>query len=223
MQYQNMPIDDETATFKYSQMKKVDKDFIEGKPINWFLLIDPAISQETYADDTAFVVAGFDQFKNIYVKEVVHGKFTPSEIVDTTFRLYDNHRPRAIGLETVAFQKTLQYAMNDMMKERGWWLPLKEIKRKSSLSKEQRIRGLQPYYEYGHVYHLKNARGIDELEYQLIHFPKGQKDDIIDALADILEIGYSPDSRQKTTNEDRAAKQKRLQKMMKPRSRVTNY
>jgi hypothetical protein len=113
--------------------------------------------------------------------------------------------------------------MNDMMKERGWWLPLKEIKRKNNFSKEQRIRALQPYYEYGHVYHLKDSRGIDELEYQLIHFPKGGKDDIIDALADTLEIGYSPDSRQRISNEDKNERRKRLLKMTKPRSRITNY
>lgn len=223
MQYQNLPIDDETATFKFSQMRRIEENFIEGKPINWFLMIDPAISQESTADDTAFVVAGFDQFKNLYVRHITHGKFTPSEIVDTVFRLYEEYSPKQIGLETVAFQKTLQYALNDKMKERGWWLPLKEIKRKTTQSKEARIRGLQPYYEFGHVFHLNNCQGLDELEYQLIHFPKGRKDDIIDALADALDIGYPPDSRQKVSNEEKIEKRKRLQKMFKPRSRITNY
>jgi len=224
MQYQNKPVDDLTATFKNSQMNKVDDDFIKGRPINWFLLVDPAISQEATADDTAFVVAGLDQQRNIYVKHILFGKFMPSEIVDNIFILYERYQPKAIGLETVAFQKTLQYALNDKMAERGWWLPLKELKRKSTQSKDQRIRGLQPFYEFGHVFHLKNCPGIDELEYQLIHFPKGRKDDIIDALADVLEIGYPPDNRKARNSEEATKRREKMSRILtKPKSRVTGW
>jgi predicted phage terminase large subunit-like protein len=177
MQYQNLPIDDETATFKYSQMKKVDESFVKDMPINWFLLVDPAISQESTADDTAFVVAGFDLQRNIYLKDIVYGKFMPSEIIDQIFYLYEKHHLKAVGIESVAFQKTLIYSVNDKMRERNWAFPIKEVKRKSR-SKEDRIKGLQPYYENGRVYHLRNCPNINELEYQLIHFPKGRKDDI---------------------------------------------
>jgi len=224
MQYQNLPIDDETATFKHSLMRRVDEEFIKDRPINWFLMVDPAISQESTADDSAFVVAGFDQQRNIYVRHITYGKFMPSEIVDQVFHLYEKYQPRSVAIETVAFQKTLQYSINDRMRERGWWMPLKEIKRKTSQSKESRIRGLQPYYEFGHIYHLSNCSGIDELEYQLIHFPKGRKDDIIDALADVLEIGYPPDTRVKSgTLEERKNNRKRLSALLKPRSRITGW
>lgn len=223
MQYQNLPIDDETATFKYSQMKKVDESFVKDMPINWFLMVDPAISQESTADDTAFVVAGFDLQRNIYLRDIVYGKFMPSEIIDQIFYLYEKHHPKAVGIESVAFQKTLIYSVNDKMRERNWAFPIKEVKRKSR-SKEDRIKGLQPYYENGRVYHLRNCPNINEFEYQLIHFPKGRKDDIIDAMADILEIGYPPDSRQKNiSKEDREKRRKLFKSLSKPRSRVTNY
>jgi predicted phage terminase large subunit-like protein len=224
MQYQNLPIDDETATFKHSLMRRVDESFVKDRPINWFLMVDPAISQESTADDTAFVVAGFDQQRNIYVRHITYGKFTPSEIVNQVFYLYEQYKPRAVSIETVAFQKTLQYAINDMMRERGWWIPLKEVKRKTNQSKESRIRGLQPYYEFGHIYHMNTCKGVDELEYQLIHFPKGRKDDIIDALADVLEVGYPPDTRIKAESlQDRQTKKKLLRSLSKPRSRITGW
>lgn len=223
MQYQNLPIDDETATFKYSQMKKVDESFVKDMPINWFLMVDPAISQESTADDTAFVIAGFDLQRNIYVKDIVFGKFMPSEIIDQIFYLYEKHHPKAVGVESVSFQKTLIYSINDKMRERNWAFPIKEVKRKSR-SKEDRIKGLQPYYENGRVYHLRNCPNVNELEYQLIHFPKGRKDDIIDSMADLLEIGYPPDSRQKNVSkEDREKRRKLFKSLSKPRSRVTNY
>jgi predicted phage terminase large subunit-like protein len=222
-QYQNLPIDDETATFKYSDMKRVKKDFIDGRPINWFLTVDPAISQDKYADYTAMVVAGYDNERNIYVKDVMRARMIPAEIVDNIFYLYEVHKPAAIGVENVAFQKTLQYALHDKMKERGWWLPVREIKRGAS-SKEDRIKRLQPFYEYGHIYHLDSCANIDDLEYELVHFPKGQTDDIIDALSDIVEIGYPPSGRKSERNEEDTRKRKRILTMLsKPRSSVTRY
>jgi predicted phage terminase large subunit-like protein len=225
MQYQNLPIDDETATFKFSQMRRVSWNDVKDRPINWFLSVDPAISQTNDADFTAMVVAGFDYQKNIYVRHIDVGKYLPSEIVDHVFYLYERFKPSAIGLETVAFQKSLQYAINDRMRERGWWLPLKEIKRKNQQSKEDRIRGLQPYYEYGRVFHINDSPAIDDLEYQLIHFPKAKNDDIIDALADILEIGFPPMKKQRegVHDESDSAKRRRLDKLTKPRSWVTRY
>ena len=222
-QYQNMPVDDEDATFKYSDMKRVSSEMIDGKPINWFLTVDPAISQEKYADYTAMVVAGYDNERNIYVKDILRARMTPSEIVDNIFYLFEIHKPSAIGIENVAFQKTLQYSLHDKMKERGWWLPIREIKR-GSASKEDRIKRLQPFYEYGHIYHLKTCANIDDLEYELVHFPKGQTDDIIDALSDIVEIGFPPSGRKAERSEEDTRKRKKLLKMLsKPRSSVTRY
>lgn len=221
-QYLNQPVDDETATFKASQMRRINPSDLGDKPINWFLLIDPAISQEKTADYTAMVIAGYDFQRNIYVKHILRGRFTPSEIVDNIFRLYEQYQPKKIGIEVVSFQKTLQYAINDKMKERGWWLPVCEVKRKTTQSKEQRIKGLQPYYEYGHIFHLSDSPFVEDLEYELIHFPKGQNDDIIDALADILEIGFPPGKHQVNTAQ-RRIKRQGLLKFLKPRSKITGY
>jgi len=148
----------------------------------------------------------------------------PSEIVDQVFHLYERYKPKMVGIESVAFQKTLVYSINDKMRERNWAFSIKEIKRKNYRNKEDRIKGLQPYYENGRVFHLRSCNGVDELEYQLIHFPKGRKDDIIDALADLLEIGFPPDNRQKkNTDEDRARKNRLFKALTKPRSRITGY
>ncbi len=222
-QYQNLPVDDKSATFKNSQIRRIDGDFIDGKPINWFLMVDPAISQEKTADYTAMVVAGMDGERNIYIKDIVRARMMPSEIIDNIFRLYETHNPQAVGVESVAYQKTLIYSLNDRMKERGWWIPLKEVKR-SNQSKEVRIKGLQPFYEFGHIFHLKECPYIDDLEYELLHFPRGQTDDMIDALADILEIGYQPMGRQVKDSEETRKKKKKLFKIMsKPRSAITRY
>jgi predicted phage terminase large subunit-like protein len=123
------------------------------------------------------------------------------------------YHPRRIALETIATQSNIMYMLNSEQKTRSNWLPLKEIKSRSA-TKEDRIRALAPYYEFGRIYHVEECHQLDELEYELTHFPKGENDDIIDALATILDIATPPT----TKNRDREKKRRTTDK---PRSAVT--
>ena len=135
-------------------------------------------------------------------------------IITLMFDWNQRYSPRRIALETIATQSNISYMLNAEQKQRGIWLPVKEIKSRSS-SKEDRIRSLAPYYEYGKVFHVEECSQLDDLEYELTHFPKGANDDIIDALATILEIA-TPPSRNKRHND---SEKKRTS--FKPRSLVT--
>jgi len=190
-QYMNEPIDDETATFKRKDMiRKTWEDIGEGHPINWYLSIDPSYEGE-YSDYAALVVAGMDYKQEMYVRHVTRQKMTYAGIIDEAFKLYTEFLPKAVLLETVGTQKSIMYELNNQMNLRSAWLPLKEITHRAK-SKEERIRGLAPFYEFGRIFHLKDCKQLDELEYELIHFPKGKHDDVIDALASILEFAKPP-------------------------------
>jgi predicted phage terminase large subunit-like protein len=104
--------------------------------------------------------------------------------------------------------------LNAEQKQRGVWLPIQEIKSRSS-SKEDRIRSLAPYYEFGRVFHIEDCSQLEDLEYELTHFPKGANDDIIDALATILEIATPPSHKQNHSREETK------HSSFKPRSLVT--
>lgn len=185
-QYENNPVDDETATFKRSKFFKKPWDLVKDLPINWYLSVDPSY-EGPYSDYAALVIAGLDYQRNLYVRHVLRKKLTYSGIIDAMFELYDEYQPKQILLETVATQKSIQYELNNEQKRRGYWLPVTEIKSRTK-SKEERIRALAPFYEYDHVYHIQGCNQLDDLEDELIHFPKGKHDDIIDALATILEV-----------------------------------
>jgi hypothetical protein len=73
------------------------------------------------------------------------------------------------------------------MRERSIFLPIEELK--TETSKEIRIMGLQPRFETGAIYIRKNML---DLEDELLRFPKGQTDDLIDALAHQLQIIHKP-------------------------------
>lgn len=205
-QYLNEPVDDETATFKRRDIHRVEFQQIDGRPINWYLSIDPSYEGE-YSDYAALVVVGMDYQRDLYVRHVTRRKMTYAQIIDEAFLLYNKFFPKLVILETIAQQKSIGYELTNQMRRRSAWLPLREIKG-GRKPKEERIRGLAPFYEFGHIYHVKGCPQIEELEYELIHFPRGKHDDTIDALATVLEYAQppSPKARDLMTTEEKRAK-----------------
>ena len=60
------------------------------------------------------------------------------------------------------------------------------VELKARASKEERIAALVPFYRLGFIYHNKGVCGA--LEKQLLSFPRSKKDDIMDALAYVVEM-----------------------------------
>lgn len=216
-QYENEPVDNETATFKRSDIRRIDWDLVKDRPMNWYMSVDPSW-EGPYSDYVGMTLAGMDNNRELYVRQLMRMKMTYSQIIGILFDWYMQYSPREIIIETIAQQKSLQYMLNDEQKRRGLWLPITEIKSRRA-SKEERIRGLAPYYEFGHIYHVKGANYLDDLEEELIHFPKGTHDDLIDSLATILERAVPPSRSQRT--EEGGARLKYLRSLDKPRSPVT--
>jgi len=216
-QYMNDPVDDETATFKRSYFQYKKWEDIPGIPMNWYLSIDPSF-EGPYSDYVAFVESGMDYQGELYVGDVYRLKLTYAQIIQLTFDLHAAKNYKMISIETIAAQKSLMYMLNEEQRRRQYWLPVKEINMRQK-AKEERIRGLAPYYEFRRVWHIQDAKQIAELEDELLHFPKGKHDDCIDALSTVLEIATVPRA---YTSEDRREKKTKLIKMMnKPRSPLT--
>jgi predicted phage terminase large subunit-like protein len=185
--------------------------------MNWYLMVDPSY-EGPYSDYAAFVVVGMDHMQDLYVRHVLRQKMTYSQIIQNIFALNDKYHPQYIMLETIATQKSIIHELNNEQKRRGRWLKIKETKSRT-LAKEERIRGLAPWYEFGHVYHIKECNQLDDLEYELIHFPRGTHDDIIDALADVLEVATPPSSIE--DGERKLKKKQQIAAYDKPRSPIT--
>lgn len=221
-QYQNEPIDDETATFKHKDFRRKKWEDIQDIPINWGIAIDPSEKGE-YSDFAAFVVGGMDYQRNLYIRHITRAKMTYSEIINETFKLYTLFLPKQIAIETVFQQKTIMHEMTNEQKRRGTWLPIQEI-RKRDVSKEERIKALAPFYEYGHIFHISECPQLDELEYELLKFPYGKNDDVIDAAATLLEFlsPPNPKARQLKDSYDDDPRSSR-RSLYKPMSKVTGY
>lgn len=196
-QYLNQAIPEEDQDFKKAWLK-----YYVHIPttIFTFIFIDPAISLVDGSDFTATVVVHVDPDRNWFVEMAYRQRITASDTVRWIFKLYDQYRPMAIGVEDVAYQKALLHFIAEESLRTGKMVPVIPIKRNSTITTEggkrqsnqkaYRIRSLVPRFEYGKI--LIN-QGLDDFILEYTTFPRGRHDDLLDALASIEEIVTYPE------------------------------
>lgn len=186
-QYLNNPVPEEDANFKRRWFSYFERELMQGKILNKFMAIDPAISLEKSADYTGMVVIGEDEYGYIYVLDIVRARLSPSDIINEIFRLREKWSLIDIGIEEIAFQRALSYSLRDDSRFKEHPFHITELKPRER-SKDQRIKGLQPLYENGRILHDKLHPNTIYLEDELTRFPHGSHDDIIDAFSYTLDF-----------------------------------
>lgn len=195
-QYMNNPVPSEDADFKKEWFQYYDIEDFRGKQMKTVLTIDPAISLNKDADYTAMVTTGIDAFSNLFIKDIVRKRMKPSEIIDAIFFQYELWHPQMIVIETIAYQKALAYALREEMQKRHRFLPIYEVNTQEK-SKDQRIRGLQPLYMGKKVFHRNGIPQNIYFEEELLTFPRGRHDDMIDAFSMSLDYLRPPKQEKK--------------------------
>lgn len=207
-QYLNEPFSGENQLFK-PEMFKYWNQRPEGLYVA--MAVDLAISEAKQADYTAITVVGMDHEWKLYVLDYLRGHWKPGDIVGNTFAMHEKWRPNVAGMEVNGFQRTLRLACEEEMRRRRYYFPIEEIKTGPQITKEQRIKSLEPFYRSGKVFHAAWMKGKD-MEIELQTFPKGRHDDLIDSLSMALPLLHP--GTVKTNNEmddwDRAVKAAQL-------------
>lgn len=193
-QYMLQPVSEEDAVFK-SDFKYYDETDIRGLRMNKFIVVDPAISQRKSADYSALVCVGVDHRNTWYILDIWRDRVEPKRLLDQIFIWDTKWKPSKVGIETVAFQKALQYYAYEEMRSRNHYFPIAELKH-ATATKHERILSLQPRYETGTIIHNATLGLMGELEAELRTVTKegikGAHDDMIDALAGINELAHPP-------------------------------
>lgn len=185
-QYLNEVIPEGLQTFKKEWIQTY-KDLPSN--LLTFAMIDPAIGQESTHDYTATVVVSIDINANWYVRLAKRERLDPIQIVNSLFELQRLYNCTVIGIEEIAYQKALLYLVDEEMRRRGEIIPVLGVKPTNDETKAMRIRSLVPRYYWRRVFH---NQGLDDLAMEMLQFPRGKHDDIIDALAYIDKMASPP-------------------------------
>lgn len=78
------------------------------------------------------------------------------------------------------------------MRDKHMFIPVKDIETSTRISKEARIKGLQPKFQAHKVYIKKEHK---DLYQQLVMFPQLAHDDLLDALKTQLSIAFNCDQK----------------------------
>lgn len=183
-QFMNDPISSENQVFK-QEMFKYWKERPQGLYLG--MAADLAISQRNEADYTAISVIGMDKDWNLYLLDYLRGHWGPQQIIDNIFQMQSRWKPHAVGIEVNGFQRTLKEAVEMEQRTRKQYFGVAEIRNGPEKSKENRIKSLEPFYRQGKVFHAAWMKGKD-VETELLTFPKGRHDDIIDSMAMVLPL-----------------------------------
>ncbi len=184
-QYQNEVIPEDEKTFKPHWLKYY-KTIPEGT--YRFGFIDPAIGQDKHHDYTGICIVDVDFDGVWYLRVAKRERLTPTQIVDKMFEICREFQLKALGVEVVAYQEALLYILDERMKQKDVILPVKGVSR-ARISKQTRVLGLVPRFEWGR---LLVSQGMVDFEDEYNTFPRGNHDDILDALASIEEIAFKP-------------------------------
>ncbi len=189
-QYLNEIIPSDLQTFKKDWFRYYER---LPKKTNTFIFIDPALSEADTADNTGIVVLRVDANNDWYVEYAKRHRINPTELIKYVFELYAQFKPNIIGIEEIAFQKALLYFLTEEMNRRNIHMPVVGIKYPPQNSKQTRILSLVPRFEFGRIA-LKP--GLTDLELELLQFPRGSHDDLIDALAAMDYIAFPADRKE---------------------------
>lgn len=196
-QYRLNPVDDETATFKRSWIQARDISEIP-KHLSVFSTVDPMRDEEG-KDYLAVVTVGMDKAWNAYILDCVRTKADEHETVDQLFAVYDKWKPKKIGFETVAWQKSYYKYVKMLQIMRGIRLPMVELKTDTKVTKRMRIKGMVPYWKAGYFTVVAPKGDLNRLKGgmavmidELTRFPKTANDDTIDALSYVNQLTHRP-------------------------------
>jgi len=175
--YLNQPLAKEFMAFNPDWIKYYDQlPEVEGSIVITVDPADPPTGKKT--QNYSAIVAGFSCKYGLYVLDYKRGRYTPHQMIKESFDMARRWQAIKIRVEIDKYAH-LQYDFKDEMERRKKHYVIDCVKTKGR-NKELRIMGLAPLCEAGTL-HLK--RGMRELEAEMVAFPNGKFDDLIDALA----------------------------------------
>lgn len=162
----------ETDILYYDELPDTKLDIITA--------VDLAISQKDSADYTAIVTLGRDKTTGkIYIIDVLRARMTFVQILEQIKSVYNKFNPNIIGIEQVSFQAAV---VQELVRTTN--LPIKPIR--PDKDKITRFQSILARFEQGLVYLNKSLP--DYYKNELLAFPLGKNDDMVDSTAHAFNL-----------------------------------
>lgn len=153
---------------------------------------DLAFTVEKTSDNTSFAICACDDDENIYILDIVYGKWKPYEIAEQARKILDEYNPVSFAVEkNSGGAATIAIMENELKNNKNFKgiIPLTN----TGISKQDRIISkLQFPYKKGKIFHKMNADYIDVYEKQVVSVTTrgivSSHDDLVDSVSMVYDV-----------------------------------
>lgn len=182
--YMNTPVRSEDMMFKtawFQYYERVPRAEHTAVYTTVDVATDPKLAKGKKVDYNVVMTTAKDMSSgHIYVLDYFRKRCNPGELAAAIFDHVVRFRPIVVGYEDVAYQRSIEYWLKELMRAQQIYFILESMPRTGRDAKDKAICALQPLFASGTIFlrpHMK------ELMSELLKYPLGDHDDTPDALS----------------------------------------
>jgi predicted phage terminase large subunit-like protein len=212
-EYLNQPIAEGNSFFDRDDLLDIPEEHYRDwehnpgrRPVNFYASVDLAVSTRQSADRSVISVATLDAAQNLDLIDVKKGRWEPKTLVDQIFAVHEEYEPDTWFVESGTILKALGPYLNEEMARRNCFLTLHLMI--PSKDKVTRAKSIQARIKARRVRFDKSADWYDDVEQEMLQFPRGAHDDVVDTLSQFglaLDQVVTPPTEEEVEEEEYAA------------------
>ncbi len=146
--------------------------------------VDTAFKKTETADYSVAITAGIDRNGDIYIVDIMRGKYDFPELKQRLIRLNNKWRGKGLRAMYIEDKASGQSILQELKRESGMSvIPYKVVN-----DKVARVNSVLPLIEGGRVFLPQASSWLDSFVDEAVTFPNGNHDDQVDALSITLDV-----------------------------------
>jgi len=181
--YQQRPVADDGDYFKRDDFRFFNPRDVDLDDMTYYQAWDLAIGEKERDDYSVGVCVAVDREENLYVVDLVRGRWDSHELVEQILDFYELWRPGIVGIERGHINMAIGPFLNKRIHERRLSSMYVKDLAIGKRDKELRARSIQGRLQQGKLFLPEQESFTSDLILEMLRFPMGVHDDQVDALA----------------------------------------
>ena len=151
--------------------------------LTYYNIWDTAQGIKEIHDYNAGLTIGVDRDENVWLVDLVHDRLGPDDLIDEIIDTYLRFRSALVGIEKTQYVVGLETALEARISERQAYSMAIEMLSHGNKDKVARSKPIQSWMRRGKVKIPTDAPWYEKLKKELLEFPGGRHDDIVDVIS----------------------------------------